>query len=1085
MTVDVSGITHTRSGTPTGTVTTTWVGGFGPGFEICTVEAQCKAGVGGPGNPGQFASDHPTAIAVDSAGHVYAADGANTRVEKFGPTGSYLSSFAPGGTNPSAANGYNLAVDGATDHVLVGSNFTSPTERRIEEFDSNAVLQDTHLANSAIGDIGGIGVNPSNGNLYATQVTDDHRVVVVGQTSPPEAAISPATDIGATTATFNGTVTPPGGGLIARYRFEYSANGADWGRFPGADVEVGSVPVPVAVHQDAIGLDPNTHYEVRLVASAGSAAASIDTSSTVGFTTDPAPPLIVEANADDVERTTGSLQAKIDARHMATAYHFEWGQTDSYGQRTPDVDATISASGGAQAVERPISGLQPDTTYHFRVVASNAAGPAEGPDRVLRTLGDAGLPDNRAYELVSPSDRGPVARADDGSAAEIQLQAASDGQSLVWPLASGLLDSTARDAGGWTSSGQLTAGEYRYFSRDLSCGVLESSDPLAPDAPTGVTGAGRNNLFRRDAGGSYTVLSNLEPTNADAVGLVDQYSSVSASSDCGQVVFKTAFTYPAVGASGLYEWDHGAMRNVGVLPDGGVATGAVLGAAGGQNALNAVSDTGSRIFFSATSNDGNDAGRKALFVRKDGTSTVKVSASKTDTIDRGAVYQLASEAGSRVLFLANYGLTSSTSAGPTGGNCSISSSSCDLYEYDVVTGDLTDLSVDTADAGGAMVAGVLGASDDASHVYFAARGQLIAGKGRSVAANLSSGSYNVYLAHGGQRSYVGLLRAAEVNASGKHNGALIARGTAPFSPWASRVTPDGRHLLFPSSANVTGYDSGGVVEAYLYSADSDATVCISCRRDGQPSVGVPAGGDTATVPLASDGSVGHRNPSSPPRSLSADGKRVFFEKPDVLADGAVSGRDNVYQWESGQISLLAAGSPAGATFRTRFEDASGSGDDVFVSTLDALLPRDVDGTLDIYGVRVNGGLPWTPPYAPSLDIVNMPPPFQPVAAPRAAFSVKGLSRTQRARLVAGKRVRLSVKVSRAGKVSVKGVAKIKGVRTTVLTGVRRAKRAGTVKVSITLSKPARKRLAKAGSLKVKLTVTFAGARKVVRSVTLG
>ncbi len=1035
-------------------------GDTGTAFEICSVAAQCKVGVPGSGN-GQFSWDHPTAVAADSAGNVYAADGGNVRVQKFDSTGGYLSSLAPGGVVTQAAPSYDLAFNRSTGRLLVGSNVPPTLERRIEEFDAGGVLRDTHLVGAAIGDAGGIGVDSPAGRIYLSH-TADNRILVIGPESPPEATISPVTNVGATSARLNGVVTPPGGGLTARYRFEYSTDGTSWTRFPTSDVDVGSDPAPVTVHQDVTGLSANTLHHVRMVASTGSSAAATDTSATIDFTTDAAPPSIAETTAEAVTQTTAGLRARIDPGNLATTYRFEWGATDAYGQRAPSVDPVISGS-GERTVAAPIAGLQPDTAYHFRVVATNAEGTVPGPDVVFTTLNTAGLPANRAYELVSPADGVTVEREGAG----VRLQASSDGQRLVWPLAPGLLDASTRDADGWTAD-RLPGGEYRYFSRDLSCGVLAAGD----------------DLFRRNPDGSQTVLSNLAPTNAPLPADAEQYGSVGASEDCGHVVFATLYSYPAIGASGLYEWDHGTLRNAGVLPDGGIATKAALGAIGGQNAWNAVSESGSRIFFSATSNDGNDAGKPALFVRRDGANTVKASASKTAVVNQGAVYQLASKSGSRVLFLANYGLTSSTSAGPTDGNCALAPPlSCDLYAYDVATGDLTDLSAHTGESGGAMVAGVLGASDDASHVYFAARGQLVPGRGRSVAANFSHGSYNVYLAHAGQRHFVGLLRGAEVSASAKRNGALVGRSTAPSSPWASRVTADGRHLLFPSSADVTGYDSGGVTEAYLYSADDDATVCVSCRRDGQPSVGAAAGSDASTTPLASDGSTGHRNPLQPPRTLSADGSRVFFEKPDALATGAVSGHDNVYEWRDGQVALLASGAPAGSATRTRFEDASDSGDDAFLSTREALLPQDVDGDLDVYAVRVDGGLPWTPPET-RPPIVDPPPLFE-TPLPRAKLSVKGLSRTQRARLAAGKRVRLAVKVNRAGKVSVKGVAKLGRRRTTVIAGSRRAKGAGTVEIPVTLTKAARTRIAKVGSLRVTLTVRLAGARKrVVRSVVL-
>ena len=131
------------------------------------------------------------------------------------------------------------------------------------------------------------------------------------------------------------------------------------------------------------------------------------------------------------------------------------------------------------------------------------------------------------------------------SGAGIEFQAAADGQSVVSALETGLL--TARGPGGWASA-QL-AGEYRYFSDDLSCRVLTSG----------------HDLFRREPDGSETLVSNLAPTNAGDVDADARFGSVNASADCEHVVFQTAYTYPGLGASGLYEWNAGTLRNVGVL----------------------------------------------------------------------------------------------------------------------------------------------------------------------------------------------------------------------------------------------------------------------------------------------------------------------------------------------------------------------------------------------------------------------------------------------------------------------------------------------------------------------------------------
>ena len=71
----------------------------------------------------------------------------------------------------------------------------------------------------------------------------------------------------------------------------------------------------------------------------------------------------------------------------------EYGTTTSYGAATPSTDA--GSGTGDVAASAPLSGLAPSTTYHFRLVASNAVGSTPGADGVFTTAaaaGDGGTP---------------------------------------------------------------------------------------------------------------------------------------------------------------------------------------------------------------------------------------------------------------------------------------------------------------------------------------------------------------------------------------------------------------------------------------------------------------------------------------------------------------------------------------------------------------------------------------------------------------------------------------------------------------------------------------------------------------------
>jgi len=60
---------------------------------------------------------------------------------------------------------------------------------------------------------------------------------------------------------------------------------------------------------------------------------------------------------------------------------FEWGLTESYGRITP-----VQSKTAGEYFSELLTGLEPDTLYHFRAIAYNVFGISRGSDRVFRTL---------------------------------------------------------------------------------------------------------------------------------------------------------------------------------------------------------------------------------------------------------------------------------------------------------------------------------------------------------------------------------------------------------------------------------------------------------------------------------------------------------------------------------------------------------------------------------------------------------------------------------------------------------------------------------------------------------------------------
>ena len=120
-----------------------------------------------------------------------------------------------------------------------------------------------------------------------------------------------------------------------------------------------------------------------------------------------APPVIESESVTNVTGDSAQLTAQVNPEGEETTYHFEYGTTVAYGQSTPE-HSSIGAGSTGQTALAQIQGLLPATTYHYRVVASNSQsqpGGTPGEDQTFTTQpigGELKLPDDRAWELVSP-----------------------------------------------------------------------------------------------------------------------------------------------------------------------------------------------------------------------------------------------------------------------------------------------------------------------------------------------------------------------------------------------------------------------------------------------------------------------------------------------------------------------------------------------------------------------------------------------------------------------------------------------------------------------------------------------------------
>jgi hypothetical protein len=92
-----------------------------------------------------------------------------------------------------------------------------------------------------------------------------------------------------------------------------------------------------------------------------------------------------------VTKTTATLHGVVDAHGASTAISFEYADDRLYNEpgATSPYDHVVNGSNvsddGQTAVSLPVSALAPGTTYHFRLVAENAAGTVYGADLTFTT----------------------------------------------------------------------------------------------------------------------------------------------------------------------------------------------------------------------------------------------------------------------------------------------------------------------------------------------------------------------------------------------------------------------------------------------------------------------------------------------------------------------------------------------------------------------------------------------------------------------------------------------------------------------------------------------------------------------------
>jgi hypothetical protein len=788
-------------------------------------------------------------------------------------------------------------------------------------------------------------------------------------------------------------------------------------------------------------------------------------------------PTITATSVVDLNLYTARLRAQINPNTFASTYHFEYGLEDcslSVSACTSTAGGSIAAGHKAVAVSpQEIIGLEPGTTYHYRVVAENAKGGTAGPDKTFTTpvsgLGFQ-LGDHRVWEMVSPSNKhgGKILHFSQGA-----FQAAADGDGVAYqsvtsieanPDGSRAVDTSTvlsrRGAERWSSKdvspphaevAQLRfGGDYKAFSTNLERALLEQSDNtlLSPEASEETP-----YLRENTEPGAYRPLVTAKEGYANVPqGTVFGGAAGSGQSPVRIVAADPSLTHPVVNSrtplvpeaapGSLYQWSDGQLQPVSVLPasEGGAVVSGAAGAGKGS-IRHAVSSDGSRVFW------GRD--ETSLYVRDTATQeTGRLDVAQLGPSGEGVAGPLfdgASADGTVAFFNDSRRLTVDASAPP-------GESIKDLYRCEVGRleggtlgcASLIDLSAPIEGSGEkAEVLGVAPAfADDGSRAYFVARGVLDTAP-NEVGDTAVPGDPNLYLWEEGKgRRFIATLSGRDRLDWGVAAG-IVGPSAAKLSAAGS---PSGRYLSFMSERSLTGYDNRDakseepLEEVFRYDAAEDRLECVSCN----PSGASPEGQVSSTKPNQADvqGSWAGRwvaailpaaQESEPtvglvfhhPRVVLDNG-RVFFNAVDSLVSADSNGEWDVYQYEPTGVGDCTASSEGAATARSArgctslvssgtaeeeatFIDASESGDDVFFITPQRLSVLDEDFELDVYDTRVDGVPATLPVINECLGEACQPAPNPPNDPTPASAAFKGSGNVPSERCPQSKR-----KVIRAG-----------------------------------------------------------------------
>lgn len=781
---------------------------------------------------GQFSGQ---GIAVAPNSDIYAIAGRG-RVEHFGADGSWKGSLRlPLPDTSISPNG--VAVNPQNSDVAV--ILPQGAESVIKVFTGANELKDTIRVPSAVATgVKGLAFSADGTKLYLALTDGSAHVLELG-TRPgvdPPVASEVTTDGARLTA----AVATGGESTVARIEYCPTSNPCEdylgsEGESPWHVVteETGLSDAQDSVETVASGLESNTEYLLRTTAV--NEASQVEGISPIGsFKTALVPPAVQTGQAGSITDTSAELAGTIVTFGGQTTYHFEYGLTTGYGSTAPaDAEGIAGNERSLRTFTETLKGLQPGTTYHYRLVATNAAGTGFGEDLTFTTLNTDEVAPKRGYEMVTPVEKKGLAIY-----ANFGFQASADGSSIVYTAnapsaeASGAAQASRymshRGGNGWFGQQPLdppinpiraiTFAVTQGVSADFEHTFVLSQKALTPDATEDA-----GNFYVNDLDtGAYHLIGTATQVGAfsQMAGPLNANQFIAGAPDFSWVVLISR--YPLLQGApkvAMYKWTRtSGLSLVSLLPGDVVPAGNTWFQSTGRSTNRLASDDGETFAFSLTS------GEEGVYRRSSG-ETEAISVSQATGGPPGVQPGFAdgmSRDGRYVFFHSPVQLTDEAT---------------DLglkeYRYDASNGELEYLGPE--DGTGDGTSDVLGIADDGSAIYYNSANQFVVWRdgqsdvitpqplrglaygypspnGRYFSYLPGDGSVHLYDAETGEDTCM----SCSANGVGKGGGLLGSQPDRNLSNRFPQVVTNDGHAYFETNSALMGADRNATTDVYEY-----------------------------------------------------------------------------------------------------------------------------------------------------------------------------------------------------------------------------------------------------------------------------